>query len=112
MKLIYVAGPYSVGDTSANVRLAVQSGYRMRFHGVAAIVPHRNHLDELLGYGEDYNTWLAEDLEILSRCDAVVRLPGESPGADAEVAHAESLGIPVFDVNGAREWARKEDSCR
>jgi hypothetical protein len=33
---------------------------------------------------------------LLQRCDAVLRLPGESRGADRDVAIAEARGIPVF----------------
>lgn len=33
---------------------------------------------------------------VLERCDAVLRLPGESPGADREVHYAISLGKPVY----------------
>lgn len=40
--------------------------------------------------------WLAIDFEFISRCDALVRLPGDSVGADAEVAEANRLQIPVF----------------
>ena len=28
------------------------------------------------------------------RCDGILRLPGESPGADREQSHAERLGLP------------------
>jgi hypothetical protein len=50
--------------------------------------------------------WLAMDIEIINRCDAVLRLPGESTGADAEVAFAESMGIPVFhDIEEVIRWA-------
>lgn len=47
--------------------------------------------------------WLTMDLELVKRSDAVLRLPGESSGADGEVAHAESLGIPVFHSIGDLE---------
>lgn len=40
--------------------------------------------------------WLDYDIEWLKRCDALVRLPGESAGSDAEVAIARDLNIPVF----------------
>ena len=33
---------------------------------------------------------------LLQRCDAVLRLPGESRGADQDVAIARSLGLPVW----------------
>jgi hypothetical protein len=34
---------------------------------------------------------------LLSRCDAVLRLPGASRGADLDVARARELGLPVFE---------------
>jgi hypothetical protein len=46
---------------------------------------------------------------LLQHCDAVLRLPGESTGADQDVAIAEELGLPVYraleDVPGVREAA-------
>jgi hypothetical protein len=36
------------------------------------------------------------DNEWVLRCDALLRLPGESQGADAEVELAKKHGIPVF----------------
>ncbi|WP_244516738.1 DUF4406 domain-containing protein [Arthrobacter alpinus] len=37
---------------------------------------------------------------LLQRCDAVLRLPGESRGADQDVALARDRGIPVYDHLG------------
>ncbi|WP_329229271.1 DUF4406 domain-containing protein [Streptomyces sp. NBC_01460] len=34
---------------------------------------------------------------LLTHCDAVLRLPGESAGADQDVATARRLGLPVYD---------------
>lgn len=34
---------------------------------------------------------------LLEHCDAVLRLPGESRGADQDVAIARRRGIPVYD---------------
>jgi hypothetical protein len=33
---------------------------------------------------------------LLQHCDAVLRLPGESTGADQDVAIAGELGLPVY----------------
>jgi hypothetical protein len=41
--------------------------------------------------------WLGVDLPWVEVADAVLRLPGESSGADAEVAHARKNGVPVYD---------------
>lgn len=40
--------------------------------------------------------WLTMDLELVKRSDAVLRLPGDSSGADGEVEHAIKCGVPVF----------------
>jgi hypothetical protein len=45
--------------------------------------------------------WLAWDFQWLSVCDALVRLPGESKGADREVAFCAERGVPVFHGMGA-----------
>jgi hypothetical protein len=46
---------------------------------------------------------------LLEHCDAVLRLPGESKGADQDVAIAQERGIPVYtrieDVPGHRAIA-------
>jgi ABC-type sugar transport system substrate-binding protein len=34
---------------------------------------------------------------LLQHCDAVLRLPGESTGADQDVAIARERGIPVYE---------------
>lgn len=46
---------------------------------------------------------------LLQHCDAVLRLPGASTGADADVAIATELGLPVYtrlgDIPGVSEAA-------
>jgi hypothetical protein len=45
--------------------------------------------------------------EALTKCDAVLRLRGKSPGADREEAAARAAGIPVFHkFTALAEWAR------
>ena len=46
-----------------------------------------------------YERWLEYDMEWLTACDALVRLPGESKGADREVARAKELGIEVYTLD-------------
>lgn len=50
--------------------------------------------------------WLGIDLAWVDVCDCLVRLPGESKGADMEVARAMERGVPVFfDLNSALLYA-------
>ena len=95
MKRVYVAGPYSRGDVAQNVRNAYNAASRLADAGCAPFVPHHTHFWQLM-FPRSYEEWLRLDLAFLSCCDAVLRLPGESAGADGEVDQARRLGIPVF----------------
>lgn len=92
---VYVAGPYTNGDVALNVRAAIEAADRILKAGHAPYVPHLMHFWHLVCPGP-YEQWIQFDLEWLPVCDALVRLPGESSGADGEVRLAESLGIPVY----------------
>lgn len=107
---VYVAGPIGANDGGriGRMQAAAEVGCQLVEAGLAPFVPHLWGL----GYEQafdacDYETWLAYDLAWLLVCDAVLRLPGLSPGADREVQHARDLGIPVFvAVEILLEWAR------
>ena len=63
--------------------------------GFAPFLPLLTHFQHMV-HPEDYETWMKLDFIWVESCDALLRLPGESPGADREVKHAITLGIPVF----------------
>lgn len=92
---VYVAGPYTQGDTAMNVRNAYEAANRLADLGFAPFVPHATHFWHML-FPRPYGFWLELDNEFLPCCQAVLRLPGSSSGADKEVALAKSIGIPVF----------------
>lgn len=91
--LTYLAGPYS-SDPERNTARAIEALHHLLDAGVPAICPHLSHLAET-HRARDYEDWMALDLRLLERCDVLVRLPGDSAGADREVAHARHRGIPV-----------------
>ena len=95
---VYIAGPISLGDQTENVRHAGNVGVRLLRRGFAVMIPQLTHLvDPTSVHGTvGYAHWLESDFSFISVCDAVLRLPGESAGADAETAFAASLSIPVF----------------
>ncbi len=98
MKRIYIAGPIGANDDGrrARVESAVNAGAELLRLGFAPFVPHlwaaACNADPLLNYEQ----WMAYDFAFLDACDAVLRIPGHSPGADREVARAIERGIPVF----------------
>ncbi len=96
MKKIYIAGPYTKGDVAVNVGNAIAVANRLKDAGYAPYVPHLTHFWHLL-FPRPYEDWLELDNQFLPLCDALLRIPGESKGADAEVELAGKLGIPVFE---------------
>lgn len=92
---IYVAGPYTKGDVAENVYKAFAAANDLADLGFAPFVPHATHFWHMI-FQRPYEFWLDLDNQFLPTCHAVLRLPGESNGADKEVALAGRLGIPVF----------------
>jgi hypothetical protein len=92
---VYIAGPYTKGDVAVNVRNAINAANELADLGFAPFVPHFTHFWHML-YPRPYEFWLELDNEFLPDCDAILRLPGESSGADKEVALATKLGLPIF----------------
>ena len=92
---VYVAGPYTQGDVAVNVRAAMAAGSELMDHGYAPYVPHFTHFQHML-FPRPYEDWIEQDNQFLPCCDALLRLPGDSKGADVEVWFAYSLKIPVF----------------
>lgn len=95
-KYIYVAGPITAGDQFLNVRAAVGMAELLRRAGYFPFCPHLSAFWHMLEDGISYEEWLIYDFAWIDKCDAILRMPGESPGADREVLYAQSRGIPVF----------------
>ena len=92
---IYIAGPYTEGDVAVNVGNAFKAANELADLGFAPFVPHSCHFWHLI-FPRPHDFWLELDREFVSCCDALFRIPGESPGSDAEVKLAITLKIPVF----------------
>lgn len=92
---VYVAAPYTHPDPVENTRRAILAGDALLAAGHTPFVPHLNLAWNLVS-PKPPATWYALDLAWLAVCEAVLRLPGESFGADVEVSEANRLGIPVY----------------
>ncbi len=93
---VYVAGPYSTGDPEANTAAAIAAGNELLDAGYAPLVPHLSHYWHTHHTPRAYEDWMRIDLAWITAADAVLRLPGASPGADREVVLAAELGIPIY----------------
>ena len=117
-KRVYIAGPISKGDLKHNVDQATTAFVALSKAGLAPLCPHwsvyskpclpavpmDDGRQQVACYGDwqgndqmSHADWLNVDLPWVQVADAVLRLPGESSGADREVEHAKKHGVPVFD---------------
>lgn len=109
---VYIAGPITKGDLAENINQATRAFLALVRAGFAPLCPHWSAyaggaivhpstgsvyaLAERLPVGTTHEDWMGVDLPWVAAADAVLRLPGESVGADREVVEAKRLGIPVF----------------
>lgn len=92
---VYIASPYTDGNQAENVRdslIVADELLRSGFFPFASLLSHFWHIL----FPQNYATWLEYDITWMLVCDCVLRVPGESKGADHEVHLAEKEGIPVF----------------
>ena len=92
---VYIAGPYTKGDVARNVAKAMEAANELMDAGHAPYIPHLTHFMHI-HLPRPYEDWLKLDLTYLTICEAIIRLVGESSGADREVSLARSLRLPVF----------------
>ena len=103
---VYISGPISKptkkkGRYGKNIVPAMNMWAWLWSAGFTPYCPHlsyqlSNHLTKEWGYELTHEEWMEQDLQWLALCDAMIRLPGESPGADMEEAYCKAHDIPVF----------------
>lgn len=113
MKVIYIAGSYrdKRGEwfVRQNIRKAEEYALAIWKLGAVALCPHKN----TAGFGgaidSDENVWLVGDLELISRCDALLIVPGweDSEGTKVEIEFAREHGMPIFfQIETMKKWLK------
>ncbi|MGF6823592.1 hypothetical protein M2317_002505 [Microbacterium sp. ZKA21] len=110
--LILISGPYRSGTggepeaMQANLRRLEQAAWPIFAAGHIPMIGEWVALPILHSAGATIDDDLADDVlyptaqRLLQHCDAVLRLPGASTGADQDVAIATHRGLPVyFDIS-------------
>jgi hypothetical protein len=106
-QLIYIASPYTQGDVAVNVATQLDAAHRIMDAGHLPFAPLLSHFLHL-HRARPYEDWVQLDLDLLRKMDALLRLPGESSGADGEVKRAIELGITVlFGWEEFEEWRQE-----
>ena len=110
--VLYLAGPYTRPDPIVNVNGACRvATIIIEQTEWVPMVPHLTMLWHAIT-PRSIGFWYALDLIHLAHCDAIVRLPGASIGADHEMGHAESIGLTVVSfydlpLDAQRIWTRR-----
>lgn len=105
--LLYVAGPYTRPDPVINVNAACRVATNIAEEsGWTPLVPHITMLWHAITPRE-IAFWYELDLVHMAHCDAVVRLPGASTGADAEMAYADEIGLRVVEFTALPDEAQR-----
>ncbi|MBU2177434.1 MAG: DUF4406 domain-containing protein [Gammaproteobacteria bacterium] len=99
---IFIAGPY--GDhnpkdiIAENVHKADEVARNLMAQGHQVYCPHKMSWgwedDPRLTYAQFHEL---DNTFLLHWAEAIIRIPGHSPGADAEMALAEKLGLVIID---------------
>lgn len=95
MITVYIASPYTKGDVAVNVKTQLDCADVLMDLGYAPFAPLYSHFQHM-AHPRHYQDWIKVDLEWVLRCDCLLRLQGESSGADGEVKFALQNNIPVF----------------
>jgi hypothetical protein len=115
--LILIAGPYRSGTNDEPERLAdnlasletaawpiFEAGH-IPMIGEWVALPVMRGVDSVVGDPMSTTILTPTAERLLQHCDAVLRLPGESTGADNDVRIARELGIPVYhSIDEVPQW--------
>lgn|SRR4030065_539677 len=102
-KLIYIAAPLSVGNVAHNIRKVLETAETLIETGdIVPFIPHLSHFWNCMIPHADTrhkeSFWMAYDFDMLLHCDGMIRLPGESIGADMEVEFCKEHGIRIYTL--------------
>lgn len=98
--IVYIASPYSAyANKDDAVSVQIDTFAILRDLGYQPIAPLLSRYVDVR-HPASYDRWLEWCMAMVGVCDVVLRLPGDSTGADKEVAKAKALGKPVvFSVD-------------
>jgi hypothetical protein len=102
---VYIAGRFraeTLAEVQWNIAVAARFQAPIAQAGAFPVCVHTMEALQLhdINQENDGEFWLEATMDELRTCDAVVCVPGsdESRGAQAEIAEARRLGMPVFET--------------
>lgn len=108
--VVYIAAPFT-SDPWPNTVVACETWERLYNEDIVLpICPHWSFCQEKVsGDSLTWDDFMTYDIELIGHTvDAILRLPGESPGADMETEYAEHNRIAVFhSVEDLYAWVER-----
>jgi hypothetical protein len=103
-KLIYIAGPYTANpqrgvDNQMEVAAKIMNAGHFPYSPLWLHYAQKQSVKDF-----DYDMCIDHCLHMLPHCDAVLRLPGYSNGADIEVAEALLEGLDLITIDTLDEY--------
>jgi hypothetical protein len=92
---VFISSPYTLGDVAVNVKNQIDMANILMDLGFSPYAPLYNHFQHM-AHPRSYEEWMEHTLCWVEASDCILRLDGESEGADREVLRASELGMPVF----------------
>ena len=94
---VYIASPYTKGDPKRNVLRQIEAAeYIVKMcPGISCYLPLLNHYWHRY-YAHDWEFWMGQVTPWIMCSHALLRLWGESVGADKEVELARQWAVPAF----------------
>ena len=108
---VYIASPYTKGDVAVNVKAQLDAYDILMCAGYAPYAPLLTHFNHM-AHPHPAEEWYEMDNEWIPSCDIMLRLPGDSTGADREVSLAIRNDMKVYHgitsllANAPREWKK------
>ena len=98
-ELVYLAGPITKNNRNLNFYQACEAQIRLMRTGEYSCYNPILSMANFENSNVSWEEWLECDESWIRVSDLLLRLPGESKGADREVAYAISIGVPVVTVD-------------
>lgn len=96
--IVYISGPITKGDKNHNLYQAMVAHKQLLEAGFSVINPMPSMIYPF-NHEIEHLAWLENDLPHVAAAHAVLRLPGESLGAEMECQWAEEKGVPIYYVS-------------
>ena len=107
--MIYIASPYTGTDLKQSVRAQIDVFHEIMDKGHFAYAPLLMHYAERVR-PRPYHDWIEHCLDMVLRCDVLLRLSGSSYGAELEERKARVGRIPVITYEELFPYLNKQNS--